>query len=220
MAKACRENGCVLLGGETAEMPSMYTTGEYDLAGFIVGVVDKAKVIDGKNIEAGDVVLGLPSNGLHTNGYSLARKLLFETGNYSISSVLPEMHSTLDDVLLEPHKSYLPALSGLLDSGKIKGLAHITGGGLLENIPRILPENVSVEIRRGAWEELPIFGLMQKIGNVKDKEMFRTFNMGVGMVVICDEENAQSLKNHFAGLGETCNEIGRVVEGNRQVSII
>jgi phosphoribosylformylglycinamidine cyclo-ligase len=220
MAKACRENGCVLLGGETAEMPSMYSAGEYDLAGFIVGVVDKSKVIDGKNIKTGDVVLGLPSNGLHTNGYSLARKLLFETGKYSISSVLPEMHSTLDDVLLKPHKSYLPALEGLLDSGKIKGLAHITGGGLLENIPRILPENVSVEIKRGTWEELPIFGLMQNLGNVEDKEMFRTFNMGVGMVVICAEEDSETLRNHFSGLGEASSVIGRVVEGNKRVSII
>ncbi|HEX8370233.1 MAG TPA: phosphoribosylformylglycinamidine cyclo-ligase [Pyrinomonadaceae bacterium] len=220
MAKACRENGCVLLGGETAEMPSMYSAGEYDLAGFIVGIVDKAKVIDGKNIKAGDTVLGLPSNGLHTNGYSLARKLLFETGKYSVSSVLPEMHSTLDEVLLKPHKSYLSVLQGLLDSGKIKGLAHITGGGLLENIPRILPENVSVEIQRGTWEELPIFGLMQKLGNVEDKEMFRTFNMGVGMVVICAAEDSEALKNHFADSGETCKEIGRVVEGGKQVSII
>ena len=219
MAKACRANGCVLLGGETAEMPSMYARGEYDLAGFIVGVVDKSKVIDGKNIKAGDAVLSLSSNGLHTNGYSLARKLLFETGAYSISSVLPELHATLDDVLLEPHKSYLPALSGLLDSGRIKGLAHITGGGLLENIPRILPENVSVEIKRGTWKELPIFGLMQRIGNVEDKEMFRTFNMGVGMVVICAEEDKGTLQNHFAGLGEVCNEIGRVVKGNKEVFI-
>jgi phosphoribosylformylglycinamidine cyclo-ligase len=220
MAKACKENGCVLLGGETAEMPSMYSAGEYDLAGFIVGVVDKAKVIDGKNIKAGDVVLGLPSNGLHTNGYSLARKLLFETGNYSVSSVLPEMHATLDNVLLKPHKSYLSSLAGLLDSRKIKGLAHITGGGLLENIPRILPENVSVEIRRGTWAELPIFGLMQKLGNVEDKEMFRTFNMGVGMVVICAEEDKKALQNHFESLGETFNEIGRIVEGRKDVQIL
>lgn len=220
MAKACRENGCVLLGGETAEMPSMYSAGEYDLAGFIVGVVDKAKVIDGKNIKAGDIVLGLPSNGLHTNGYSLARKLLFEAGKYSVSSVLPEMRSTLGDVLLEPHKSYLPMLAGLLDSGKIKGLAHITGGGLLENIPRILPENVAVEIRRGTWEELPVFGLMQKLGNVEDREMFRTFNMGVGMVLICAAEDSETLKKHFADSGEACREIGLIVGGDKQVSII
>ncbi|HEX8566487.1 MAG TPA: phosphoribosylformylglycinamidine cyclo-ligase [Pyrinomonadaceae bacterium] len=219
-AKACQENGCVLLGGETAEMPGMYTAGEYDLAGFIVGVVDKEKVIDGKVIEAGDVCLALPSSGLHTNGYSLARKLLFETGAYSISSVLPELHSTLDDVLLEPHKSYLRALENLLNSGVIKGLAHITGGGLLENIPRILPANVSVEIRRGTWNELPIFGIMQKLGNVADREMFRTFNMGVGMVIICAENDKEQIKSHLESKGETCNEIGRVVEGKKEVKII
>ncbi|HEX8264713.1 MAG TPA: phosphoribosylformylglycinamidine cyclo-ligase [Pyrinomonadaceae bacterium] len=219
-AKACQENGCVLLGGETAEMPGMYTAGEYDLAGFIVGVVDREKVIDGKGIEAGDACLALPSSGLHTNGYSLARKLLFETGAYSISSVLPEMHSTLDDVLLEPHKSYLRPLEGLLNSGVVKGLAHITGGGLLENIPRILPANVSVEIFRGTWNELAIFGIMQKLGNVADREMFRTFNMGVGMVIICAENDREQIKSHLESKGETCNEIGRVVEGKKEVKII
>ncbi|MDQ4123563.1 MAG: phosphoribosylformylglycinamidine cyclo-ligase [Acidobacteriota bacterium] len=219
-AKACQENGCVLLGGETAEMPGMYLAGEYDLAGFIVGVVDKEKVIDGKGIEAGDVVLALPSSGLHTNGYSLARKLLFETGAYSVSSVLPEMHSTLDDVLLEPHKSYLRPLENLLDSGVIKGLAHITGGGLLENIPRILPANVSVQIKRGTWNELPIFGIMQKLGNVADSEMFRTFNMGVGMVVICSENDKEQIKSHLESQGEICNEIGQVIEGIKEVKII
>ncbi|HEX9930701.1 MAG TPA: phosphoribosylformylglycinamidine cyclo-ligase [Pyrinomonadaceae bacterium] len=218
-AKACQENGCVLLGGETAEMPGMYTAGEYDLAGFIVGVVDKEKVIDGKGIAAGDVCLALPSSGLHTNGYSLARKLLFETGAYSISSVLPDLHSTLDDVLLEPHKSYLRPLENLLNSGVIKGLAHITGGGLLENIPRILPENVSVEIRRGTWNELPIFGIMQKLGNVTDREMFRTFNMGVGMVIICSENEKEQIKSHLESKGEVCNEIGRIIEGRKEVSI-
>lgn len=219
MAKACQENGCVLLGGETAEMPGMYTAGEYDLAGFIVGVVDREKVIDGKNIREGDVVLALPSNGLHTNGYSLARKLLFDTGKYSISSVLPELHSTLDDILLEPHKSYLRPLEGLLDTGVIKGLAHITGGGLLENIPRILPENTAVEIKRGTWEELPIFGIMQQIGNVSDHEMFRTFNMGVGMVVICAENDKKQIESHLKAQGEAFHKIGRVIQGNKEVSI-
>jgi len=219
-AKACQENGCVLLGGETAEMPGMYTAGEYDLAGFIVGVVDKEKVIDGKRIKAGDVCLALPSSGLHTNGYSLARKLLFETGAYSISSVLPELHSTLDDILLEPHKSYLRPLEGLLNSGVIKGLAHITGGGLLENIPRILPANVSIEIFRGTWNELPIFAVLQKLGNVADREMFRTFNMGVGMVIICSENDKEQIKFHLESKGEICSEIGRVVEGTKEVKII
>ncbi|CAN5550856.1 phosphoribosylformylglycinamidine cyclo-ligase [soil metagenome] len=215
IAKACRENKCVLLGGETAEMPGFYTENEYDLAGFIVGIVDKSKVIDGKNIKTGDVILGLPSNGLHTNGYSLARKLLFYIGRYKLDRILEETGETVADTLLKPHKSYLPTLEGLLDSGKIKGLAHITGGGLLENIPRILPENISVEIKRGTWDELPIFGTMQTLGNVQDFEMFRTFNMGIGMVVICAEEDKDFLEEN---LGE-CFEIGRVVEGNKEVLI-
>jgi phosphoribosylformylglycinamidine cyclo-ligase len=219
MSKACLENKCVLLGGETAEMPGMYAAGEYDLAGFIVGVVDKEKIIDGKKITAGDAVLALASNGLHTNGYSLARKLLFETANYSVSTVAPGTETTLAEILLKPHKSYLPALDNLLDTGKIKGLAHITGGGLLENIPRILPENTGVEIWRGSWKELPIFGLMQKIGNVTDSEMFRTFNMGIGMAMICAENDKENIKSALKANDEVCLEIGRVVEGSRNVSI-
>jgi phosphoribosylformylglycinamidine cyclo-ligase len=213
---ACKENGCVLLGGETAEMPGFYADGEYDLAGFIVGVVDKSKVIDGKSIKTGDVVLGLPSSGLQTNGYSLARKLFFEIGSFQIDSYIEELGETVGEALLKTHTSFLKPLDKLLDSGKIKGLAHITGGGLLENIPRILPATVSVEVKRGTWSELPIFGLMQKLGNVEDKEMFRAFNMGIGMVVICAEEDKEFLKNN---LGE-CFEIGRVVEGNKEVKIL
>jgi phosphoribosylformylglycinamidine cyclo-ligase len=219
ISKACQENGCVLLGGETAEMPGMYSAGEYDLAGFIVGIVDKEKVIDGKNIAAGDVVLGLPSKGLHTNGYSLARKLLFEVGDYSVSTVLPELETTVGNILLEKHKSYLRLLEGLLDKDLIKGLAHITGGGLLENIPRILPENVGVEINRGTWDELPIFGLMQQLGNVADAEMFRTFNMGVGMLIICAESDKEQIRAHLADQDEICNEIGYVVAGKQEVLV-
>jgi len=216
MATACRENGCVLLGGETAEMPDFYPPGEYDLAGFIVGVVDKQKVIDGKNIKPGDVVLGIPSNGLQTNGYSLARKLFFEVGGYKSDTYLDELGSTVGEALLKTHQSFLRPLEGLLDSGLIKGLAHITGGGFLENIPRILPENVSVEIKRGTWPELPVFSVMQKLGNVDEKEMFRTFNMGIGMVVFCAETNVQII--HEA-LQETFI-IGTVKDGNKSVLIV
>ena len=216
MAIACKENGCVLLGGETAEMPSMYADGEYDLAGFIVGVVDKSKVIDGKNINAGDVVLALPSNGLQTNGYSLARKLFFEVGSYKVDSFVEELGETVGKALLKTHQSFLKPLDKLLDSGKIKGLAHITGGGLLENIPRILPENVSVEIKRGTWNELPIFGLMQKLGNVEEKEMFRTFNMGVGMIVVCSLEDKEFLLENLEG----CVEVGKIIAGNKEVEIV
>lgn len=215
---ACKENGCALLGGETAEMPGFYSDGEYDLAGFIVGIVDKSKVIDGKNIEAGDVVLGLPSVGLHTNGYSLARKLFFEFGGFGVNDKPSELGGeTVGETLLKPHRSYLPVIKGLLDSGVIKGLAHITGGGLLENIPRILPEKVSVEINRGMWNELPVFGVMQKLGNVEEKEMFRTFNMGIGMTIICLESDKERIVSHVKDLGEECFEIGKVVVGNKEV---
>ncbi len=212
---ACKENKCVLLGGETAEMPGFYKDGEYDLAGFIVGVVDKRRVIDGKSVAAGDVVLGLPSSGLQTNGYSLARKLFFEIGGFTVDSYIEELGETVGEALLKPHVSFLKPLDALLDSGRIKGLAHITGGGLLENVPRILPENVSVEIHRGTWTELPVFGLMQTLGNVETNEMFRAFNMGVGMVVICAEEDKNFLKNNLS----ECLEIGRVVKGNQKILI-
>lgn len=224
MARACRENGCVLLGGETAEMPDFYPPGEYDLAGFIVGVVDKAKVIDGRSIEPGDVVLGIPSNGLQTNGYSLARKLFFGIGNYKVDTFLDELGSTVGDALLATHQSFLPQLGPLLDrtvAGKdasvplIKGLAHITGGGFLENIPRILPDGVSVEMNRGSWPELPVFGLMQKLGNVSEKEMFRTFNMGIGMIVICSKGDASTLLNDLAD----SVVIGSVIAGNKAVEL-
>ncbi|HEY0658210.1 MAG TPA: phosphoribosylformylglycinamidine cyclo-ligase [Pyrinomonadaceae bacterium] len=220
MAKACKENGCVLLGGETAEMPDFYPVGEYDLAGFIVGVVDKSKVIDGKQIEAGDVVLALPASGLQTNGYSLARKLLFDVAGYTVDTKLEQLNGeTLAEALLTPHASFLKPLEQLLDTGKIKGLVHITGGGLLENIPRVLPGNVSVEIEKGTWDELPIFSLMQQIGNVEEREMFRTFNMGVGMVVICRPDDAPQIKAHIENFGEKCFEIGRVTAGNKEVVI-
>ncbi|HUR97448.1 MAG TPA: phosphoribosylformylglycinamidine cyclo-ligase [Pyrinomonadaceae bacterium] len=216
MARACKENGCVLLGGETAEMPDFYPPGEYDLAGFIVGVVDKAKVIDGKSITPGDVVLGIPSNGLQTNGYSLARKLFFEVGGHTPDTHLEELGGTVGDSLLETHQSFLARIGPLLNSEKIKGLAHITGGGFLENIPRILPEGVSVEIKRGTWPELPIFGIMQKLGNVSDREMFRTFNMGIGMVVVCSPDSKEFIFSHL----KNCFEIGRTIDGDGRVLIV
>ena len=215
MARACRENGCVLLGGETAEMPSMYADGEYDLAGFIVGVVDKPKVIDGKSITPGDVVLGIPSTGLQTNGYSLARKLFFEVGGYTPDSYIEELGTTVGEALLATHASFLPQIGPLLDSGMIKGLVHITGGGFLENIPRILPEGVSVEITRGTWPELPIFGMMQRLGNVDEKEMFRTFNMGIGMIVICASDKKDYISEHLG----VCNEIGRIQAGLGEILV-
>lgn len=213
MARGCRENNCVLLGGETAEMPGFYGVGEYDVAGFIVGIVDRERVIDGKQIAVGDVLLALPSVGLHTNGYSLARKLFFEVAGYNARTHLEELGTTVGEALLAPHLSYLPALEGLLDTGVLKGLAHITGGGLIDNIPRILPEGTSVEIKRGTWPVLPVFKLMQQIGNVSETEMHRTFNMGVGMVIICAEADAASVRTHVEARGEQIYEIGRVITG-------
>jgi phosphoribosylformylglycinamidine cyclo-ligase len=215
ITEGCRENGCVLLGGETAEMPGFYQEGEYDIAGFIVGVVDREKIIDGKSIVAGDVLLALPSVGLHTNGYSLARKLFFDVSGYKADTFLPELQMTLGEALLQPHVSYLRPLEKILDTGMIKGLAHITGGGLTDNIPRILPEGTAVKIRKGSWPVLPIYELMRAIGNVSDAEMYRTFNMGVGMVIVCSREHVDSIKGQL----EDCFEIGEVIEGNREVSI-
>ena len=219
VANGCRENGCVLLGGETAEMPGFYADGEYDIAGFIVGVVDRSKIIDGKSIKAGDVLLALPSAGLHTNGYSLARKLFFEIAGYEVDTHVPELDMTAGEALLLPHLSYLRPLDGLLDRGVIKGLAHITGGGLLDNIPRILPEGTSVKIEPGSWPVLPMFELFRRLGNVSDREMNRTFNMGVGMVIVCSPNDANTIETHFGERGESCYTIGKVVEGDREVLI-
>jgi len=215
----CRTNGCVLLGGETAEMPGFYQEGEYDIAGFIVGVVDREKIIDGKAIKAGDVLLALPSVGLHTNGYSLARKLFFDVAGYAPDTVLPELQMSVGQALLQAHLSYLRPLDSLLDTGVIKGLAHITGGGLTDNIPRILPEGTAVRIQKRSWPVLPIYELMREIGNVSDAEMYRTFNMGVGMVIVCSPENRDSIKSQLEANGDTCYEIGEVVSGDKSVTI-
>jgi len=217
VANGCRENGCVLLGGETAEMPGFYGAGEYDIAGFIVGVVDRAKIIDGKTIAPGDLLLALPSAGLHTNGYSLARKLFFDVAGYKPDTLVPKLETTAGEALLAPHVSYLRPLEGLLDRGVIKGLAHITGGGLTDNIPRILPEGTAVKIEKGSWPVLPIFELFRQIGNVSEFEMYRTFNMGVGMVIVCSSDNAEIIKAHFREREEEYFEIGKVISGNREV---
>jgi phosphoribosylformylglycinamidine cyclo-ligase len=219
VANGCRENGCVLLGGETAEMPDFYSAGEYDIAGFIVGVADREKIIDGKGITPGDVLLALPSVGLHTNGYSLARKLLLEVAGYEVDTRLEALGMTVGEALLQPHLSYLKPLNELLDSGKIKGLAHITGGGLTDNIPRILPEGAAVEIDNGSWPVLPIFKLMQEIGSVSEAEMYRTFNMGVGMVVVTSAADQAAVESHLQQQGAAVYQIGRVTKGNQEVSI-
>ncbi|MFY9557778.1 MAG: phosphoribosylformylglycinamidine cyclo-ligase [Blastocatellia bacterium] len=219
LARGCKEAGCALIGGETAEMPGFYAESEYDVAGFIVGVVDRALIIDGSRIHSGDVMIGLPSVGLHTNGYSLARKLVFEVGGYALDTQIEELGCTAAQELLKPHRSYLRALDGLLESGVIKGLAHITGGGLLENIPRILPEGTAAQIDAGSWPILPVFELLTRIGNVPVREMYRTFNMGIGMVVITAAENAGMVRDHFDKTSEAHFDIGRIVSGPRTTTI-
>jgi phosphoribosylformylglycinamidine cyclo-ligase len=219
IANGCRENGCVLLGGETAEMPGFYADGEYDIAGFIVGVVDREMIIDGKTIAPGDVLLALPSAGLHTNGYSLARKLFFEVAGYEPNTDLPELGMTAGEALLLPHLSYLKPLDGVLDGKLIKGLAHITGGGLTDNIPRILPEQTAAGIARDSWPVPDLFKLLRRVGNVADSEMYRTFNMGIGMVIVCAKKEAEIVAQHLRAQGETVYTIGSVIRGNREVLI-
>lgn len=219
LARGCKEAGCALIGGETAEMPGFYAEGEYDVAGFIVGVVDRSEIIDGSRIESGDVLIGLPSVGLHTNGYSLARKLFFEVAGYAADTHVAELGCSAGEELLKPHRSYLFALDGLLNTGMVKGLAHITGGGLLENIPRILPKGSAVEITKGSWDVLPVFKLLQRIGDVSDSEMYRTFNMGIGMVVVTNGRDSSDVCRYLQAKGEPWREIGRVTSGDQTVSI-
>lgn len=224
-AKACKQNGCSLIGGETAEMPGMYAIGDFDLAGFIVGVVEKKKLITGRAIKPGDVVIGLSTNGLQTNGYSLARKILFEKCGYKTSTYLPELKSTVGEALLKVHPSFLKQVFPLLDQGLIKGMAHITGGGFLDNIPRVLPEKCGVEISLGTWPALPIFDLLQRKGKVPQDDMYRTFNMGIGFVLIVANRNAgrviKELNCLKSGnrLMSGAYPIGRVVRGNKEVRL-
>lgn len=216
MVKACRDTGVSLVGGETAEMPDTYLPGEHDLVGVITGVVEKDKIITGETIQPGDVVLGLPSSGLHTNGYSLARKLFFEIGGYDVNDTIPELEKSVGLTLLEPHINYTNHVFGVLDKEiGVKGIAHITGGGLVENIPRILPDGCDVEIHKGSWPSIPIFNVMQSIGNVDENEMYRTFNMGIGMIIIAAPDQVNSIKKII-----DVHEIGFVFAGGNQVNII
>jgi phosphoribosylformylglycinamidine cyclo-ligase len=222
MVKACKEEGISLVGGEMAEMPGTYQRGEHDLVGLITGVLEKERAILGKEIKEGDLVLALPSSGLHTNGYSLARKLFFDTLSYSADHYLPDLQMSIGEALLKPHINYAkPILHALSHQVAIKGMAHITGGGVLENIPRVLPQGLGVEIKRNACPVLPIFSCMQGMGNIAEEEMYRTFNMGIGFVMIVDSSVKTQLTQHIA---EVCAlpvyEIGHVVSGNRTVRLV
>ena len=215
IATACADAGCALLGGETAEMPGFYKDGEYDVAGFIVGVVDRSRIIDGKSIQSGDLIVGLPSVGLHTNGYSLARKLFFDVEGWSVDTVPPELGISIGEELLKPHLNYEPVLRPVLDA--VLGLAHITGGGITDNLPRILPDGCQAEIQLGSWPVLPVFGLLAKIGSVDSEEMLRATNMGIGMIAVIRPDSLESFGEGI--MSEHC-VIGRVVEGERKVSYL
>jgi phosphoribosylformylglycinamidine cyclo-ligase len=212
-ARACGEFGCPLLGGETAEMPGTYAEDDYDLAGFIVGVVEKERALP-RGIGEGDILVGLPSTGLHTNGYSLARKILFEALGHDVRTHLPELGTTVGQALLATHRGYLAAFEPLLERDKIRGLAHITGGGFTGNIPRVLPEGRGARLRRGAWEIPPLFRLIQKGGDIDDDEMYRTFNMGIGMVAVVAPGDLHEVEHSLERRGETSFVIGSVVPGN------
>jgi phosphoribosylformylglycinamidine cyclo-ligase len=210
IARGCKRNRCALIGGETAEMPGMYQPGEYDLAGFIVGAVERKRMITGEKIKPGDVLLGLPSQGLHTNGYSLARMLLFEAAGHAPSAKLPKLAGTLADELLKVHKSYLKPVEALHAKKLLKGAAHITGGGLTDNLPRILPKDCRAEIQLGSWPKQPIFELLQNIGNIPEDDLRRTFNLGLGMVFAISPKKVDAASKILAKLGEPAYPIGKV----------
>ena len=219
MASACRENGCALLGGETAEMPGFYADGEYDLAGFIVGAVDRERLITGKTIAPGDVLIGLSSSGLHTNGYSLARHIVFERLRLEADSPVPALGQTVADALLAVHRSYLPVVAPLLDAGHIKGMAHITGGGITDNLPRVLPEGAAAAVDLSAWEVPALFAWLQESGGVPLDDMLRTFNMGIGLVLVVARANADTVLDDLAAHGtRDARVIGEIVKGDRAVS--
>ncbi len=219
VADGCRDNGCALLGGETAEMPGFYQPGDHDLVGFIVGVVDRGRLLDGSRVERGDVLLGLPSAGLHTNGYSLARKILFETMRLSLRDKLPgdPDKRRVGEWLLAPHLSYLKPLAPLVGHRGLHALAHVTGGGLTDNLPRVLPVGLQAEIRFGSWEIPAPFRLLQEKGDVELEEMFRVFNMGIGMVAIVAPSELPEISKRFVAAGQRALPIGRIVEGDRGV---
>jgi phosphoribosylformylglycinamidine cyclo-ligase len=214
MAAACRENSCALLGGETAEMPGFYADGEYDIAGFIVGAVDRSRLITGRAIAVGDVLVGVPSSGMHTNGYSLARSIVFDRLKLDFGSHVAELGRTVGDALMEPHRSYLQTIRPLLEGGRIKGMAHITGGGITENLPRVLPHGTAAVIDGATWQVPPLFSWLQQSGQVPTEDMFRTFNMGIGLILVVARERAeQTIEELAARGGRESKVIGEIVPG-------
>ncbi len=218
LSEACRANGCALIGGETAQMPGFYADGEYDLAGTIVGCVNRPDMITGEGIEAGDVLIGLPSNGLHTNGYSLARKLLFEVAGYLPDHYVNELKDKTGAALMRTHRSYLAILKKLIGAGIVRGMAHITGGGITENLPRILPRGTAAVVDLASWTVPPLFEHLQQLGNVTQDEMMRTFNMGIGMIVVVPAEQVKKAKAVLNRANERFHIIGRITRGDRRVT--
>jgi phosphoribosylformylglycinamidine cyclo-ligase len=220
VAAGCKENGCALLGGETAEMPGFYQPGDYELVGFIVGIVDRPHLLDGSRVAPGDVLVGLPSAGLHTNGYSLARRVFFETCGLKPDSVVPELGASVAEALMAVHRSYLRPILPLVDSGVVKGMAHITGGGITENLPRVLPPGCAAEVDRSAWTTPPLFSFIAEKGRISDAEMLRAFNMGIGLIVVCAAEDREPLAAQLAAMGEAAMTIGRIVAGDGGVRYV
>lgn len=217
IADACKHNGCALIGGETAEMPGFYEEGEYDLAGFIVGIVDRENIVTGKNVQVGDVLIGLPSNGMHTNGYSLARKLLFANARYSPETYVNELKNKVGNELMRVHKSYWPLMKKLVEAQAVSAMAHITGGGITENLPRVLPKGSAAVIELGSWPAQPIFQHLQQLGSIPQDEMMRTFNMGIGMILVVPPKKFKKVQTVLERAGEKGHTIGRIVKGERKV---
>ncbi len=220
VAEGCRQAGCALIGGETAEMPGLYTIGDYDIAGFSVGVVERDGIITGEDIKPGDAIIGLASNGIHSNGYSLVRRILFDAGHYNWKDEINVLGSTLGAEIIKPTRIYVKSILSICESFDIKGIAHITGGGLPENVARILPEAANAMIKKGSWQILPIFSFMQETGHIEEAEMFKTFNMGIGMTLVVNPQEVDALMQKLVELGETPYVIGEITEGNGTVKII
>lgn len=218
VAEGCVQAGCALVGGETAEMPGFYPEDEYDVAGFAVGIVDKKKIIDGKKIKEGDVVIGLPSSGIHSNGYSLVRKLL-SPDKSNIGRFEAELGCTLGEELLRPTKIYVKTILNLIKVHEINGIANITGGGFIENIPRVIPEGLRVKINKDTWPMLPIFEMLQKVGEMDDRQAYNTFNMGIGMVLVVDRDKANTIIATLSEMGEKSYTIGEIIKGEAGVDI-
>ncbi len=219
MSKACVENGCALIGGETAEMPGMYEGGDYDLAGCIIGAVERKRMITGGRIKPGDVLIGLPSTGLHTNGYSLARRILFEQAGYRVDTHLPELGCTVGDELLKVHRSYRAPIRALHKAGILKGAAHITGGGITGNLPRVLPKGCGAEVALGSWPEPPVFQLLKKLGNMEEEDYRQTLNTGIGMILVVSKKKASEAERRLKRLREPFHVIGRVLERKRRAAV-